>query len=1082
MADDHPRNPASSDRDADLRTDPLLTRIPEVEGQKVLEPCVLYAKVGEGGMGAVYRGRHLNLEVDVAIKCLKAGLAEQSPDFITRFQREAKIAASVHHQNLVQVYDISEKNGVHYLVMEYVRGETSRERVSRKGPLSEREAARILLGAASGLAEAHDQKIVHRDIKPDNILISHDGRVKVSDLGLAKALEVDAGPSLTIGVMGTPQYMSPEQWDESNDMGPETDVWAMGATLYFLLTGDHAIPAGTMQQVYRRVCVDEFPDIAEKLPQISPQLRDILMRCVSRDRAERFPNCSELAVALSRVASSTVLDPEDAGATVGAIRLPPLLSPPPAEKLGRIKVQMHDGESSVVDLARRGILSKPGLVATGAIGVLALLLVGRVLFGGGAAHAEADEDVAAVTDSTSDVADGDDAEEETATTDTESLNAGPGDEPAPDEAPVASASDTPQLDPFPDDRPTAPASIVPAPTGTNLGDTGPVGASPAGASSLGGPASGATKVPAEQRFELDLDATDDAQVEGVQDTFPDAGGGGDVPDDSTFETSGLGEAETTSDLEDDEPLETDEPEVVEPPQPPPPPIPALDGVSGAFWSGDASLGLDGHLEPAEIGLELPESIALVVEWTRAGETVPHEVTVEPNADGAFHVDLAPDQRPDDGRWMVSLRLDDVSSAFEEVVVDTQEPEIVIEGDSVLVSPTEAWSVAFRVNDETAVVVEVVLNGVTEPALESLDADGRFLVERVLPGAENDVVLRATDEAGNVGTLPLTVVVDLDAPRLVDIFPGASARPQAGETYEVRLELDEACTLRFDESVDLVAPYPIDTNRFFSFRVRAAEAGRTSLSFVAVDAAGHETPVLREWDVLTPIALPDGFTAEGEDPDGGFPSVVVDGRTGIRFLRVEASDPSATYLAETECTEAQWLKMLEIAAARPGEPQVVAQLDEYLKRTAAWVTRKGAAPRGLDPETHAQNWIAWRQARDVSEAVGYELPSIELWQEACLRGRPDGAELGCDPAAIEDHAVFRASNPLPVKSKTPNGGGFYDLHGNLWEWCAEPRTQIGGSWASRSVEILGITPPEPRGSETWSDDRAGFRPALTLRRE
>jgi serine/threonine-protein kinase len=121
----------------------------------------------------------------------------------------------VHHQNLVQVYDISEKNGVHYLVMEYVRGETARERVSRKKRLKESEALKILLGAASGLAEAHGQRIVHRDIKPDNILISYDGKVKVSDLGLAKALEVDAGPSLTMGVMGTPQYMAPEQWEDS---------------------------------------------------------------------------------------------------------------------------------------------------------------------------------------------------------------------------------------------------------------------------------------------------------------------------------------------------------------------------------------------------------------------------------------------------------------------------------------------------------------------------------------------------------------------------------------------------------------------------------------------------------------------------------------------------------------------------------------------------------------------------------------------------------------------------------------------------------------------------------------------------
>ncbi|MEM9378603.1 MAG: protein kinase, partial [Planctomycetota bacterium] len=599
MADDKPRKPAPGGRDADLRTDPLLTRIPEVEGQKVLEPCVLYAKVGEGGMGAVYRGRHLNLEVDVAIKCLKAGLAEQSPDFITRFQREAKIAASVHHQNLVQVYDISEKNGVHYLVMEYVRGETSRERVSRKGPLSEREAARILLGAASGLAEAHDQKIVHRDIKPDNILISHDGRVKVSDLGLAKALEVDAGPSLTIGVMGTPQYMSPEQWDESNDIGPETDVWAMGATLYFLLTGDHAIPAGTMQQVYRRVCVDPFPDISDKLPQISPQLRDILQRCVSPDRAERFPNCSELAVALSRVASSTVLDPDDTGATVGAIRLPPLLSPPPAEKLGRIKVQMHDGESSVVDLARRGILSKPGLVASGALGVVALLLLGRAFFGGAPARA-GDDDL---------VADGSEEATISAPANTPVFVPPPDDgipsiAEAPEETPAEALRETVE-----DPEPAPP--FDPLPVGVSSGSPGSTPAAPSSVSP-----SAATATPAELRVPLELDAgeVDDALEQGTDDT------------------------------DEQPPVEQDEDEAVEPPLPPPPPIPALDGVSSAVWSADEPLGLEGRLEAAGGAVELPDAVALTVEWSRDGETMPYEVTVEPGEDGAFRVEVPPASR------------------------------------------------------------------------------------------------------------------------------------------------------------------------------------------------------------------------------------------------------------------------------------------------------------------------------------------------------------------------------------------------------------------------------------------------------
>ncbi len=368
-----------------LGSDPLLMRIPEIEGKKVLEPCELYAKVGEGGMGVVYQGRHLNLDIDVAIKCLKNVLAEQSPSMVTRFHREARIAASVHHQNLVHVYDISEKNGVHYLVMEYVQGETARERVTRKSRLSEREAAKILLGAASGLAEAHDQRIVHRDIKPDNILISHDGKVKVSDLGLAKALEVEPGPSLTIGVMGTPQYMAPEQWDDTNDVDTQADVWALGATLYFLLTGEHAIQPGTMQNVYKRICVDEFPDVRRLAPNVSDELVAVLQRCVRRDPNERYRSCREMVADLSTLVSLDFDRPglDDTGS--GSIRVPPILSPPPAQELGRIKVAMSD----VGDTLPLPGVAKPAAPARsvsrrvlvwGATAALVLAMLGYVLF------------------------------------------------------------------------------------------------------------------------------------------------------------------------------------------------------------------------------------------------------------------------------------------------------------------------------------------------------------------------------------------------------------------------------------------------------------------------------------------------------------------------------------------------------------------------------------------------------------------------------------------------------------------------------------------------------------------------------
>ncbi|MCK5940534.1 MAG: serine/threonine protein kinase, partial [Planctomycetes bacterium] len=165
----NPRAPAGAAPNPPmLDSDSNLERVQEVEGYKVLPPCVLYGKIGQGGMGAVYRGRHLNLDIDVAVKCLKPDLTGEDEQFVVRFKREARSAARINHQNVVRVFDVSEEGGLHYIVMELVQGETARQRVQRKGKLSVGEALEILHGAAAGLGEAHGKGFIHRDIKPDN--------------------------------------------------------------------------------------------------------------------------------------------------------------------------------------------------------------------------------------------------------------------------------------------------------------------------------------------------------------------------------------------------------------------------------------------------------------------------------------------------------------------------------------------------------------------------------------------------------------------------------------------------------------------------------------------------------------------------------------------------------------------------------------------------------------------------------------------------------------------------------------------------------------------------------------------------
>jgi formylglycine-generating enzyme required for sulfatase activity/serine/threonine protein kinase len=326
-----------------LLDDPLLAGVPEHEGYKVLAPAVLVVKIGQGGMGAVYRGRHLTFDVDVAVKCLKPALAADDARFVERFGREAKLAAEISHENLVRVYHVDReaRSNLHYLVMEFVEGETARDRVQRKGPLSEPEAAKILLGAARGLARAHrhERAIVHRDVKPENILISRRGEVKIADLGIAKA-EEGAGTLTSSNVaIGTPLYMAPEQWDDAHKVGPPADVWSLGATLYFLLTGENAIRSGTLQHICREICDKPFPDARRKRPKLGDELMTILTRCVARDPAERYPDAGALAEELERYVAAhqtTLLDAES-----GRVRAEALVSPPPTAALQRIRARLQ---------------------------------------------------------------------------------------------------------------------------------------------------------------------------------------------------------------------------------------------------------------------------------------------------------------------------------------------------------------------------------------------------------------------------------------------------------------------------------------------------------------------------------------------------------------------------------------------------------------------------------------------------------------------------------------------------------------------------------------------------------------------
>src|SRR6478672_11099459 len=205
-----------------------------------LGPYELIEMLGRGGMGTVWKARHTKLDKLVALKVLPAHLMSDA-DAVSRFEREMKAVGKLEHAHIVRAMDAGQADGIHYLVMEHIEGVDLARLVKHRGPRKVNEACQMVRHAALGLAHAHEHGLVHRDIKPSNLLLSKRGFVKVLDLGLARLQgEKAAGEaSLTVqgDVMGTPDYMAPEQWQSAHSVGPAADLYALGCTLHFLLTG-----------------------------------------------------------------------------------------------------------------------------------------------------------------------------------------------------------------------------------------------------------------------------------------------------------------------------------------------------------------------------------------------------------------------------------------------------------------------------------------------------------------------------------------------------------------------------------------------------------------------------------------------------------------------------------------------------------------------------------------------------------------------------------------------------------------------------------------------------------------------------
>jgi tRNA A-37 threonylcarbamoyl transferase component Bud32 len=271
----------------------------------------LESKLGSGGMSTVYLSRDETLERWVAAKVLHREISDQ-PDQIERFRREARAVAQVAHPNVVAVIDAGEDLGRPYIVFEYVEGETLKDRIDRAGRLPLDESAAYAIEIGRGLAAAHARRLVHRDVKPQNVLIDTEGRAKVTDFGIARELEQD-GLTKTGRVLGTTDYVSPEQ-AMGQAVDARSDIYSLGVLLYEMLTGDVPFKAETVVGVAMKHVNEQIPDVQRRRRDASSALAAVIERATEKEPRKRYP---DMAAMLTDLEAALEVEVARAGRSTG---------------------------------------------------------------------------------------------------------------------------------------------------------------------------------------------------------------------------------------------------------------------------------------------------------------------------------------------------------------------------------------------------------------------------------------------------------------------------------------------------------------------------------------------------------------------------------------------------------------------------------------------------------------------------------------------------------------------------------------------------------------------------------------------
>jgi serine/threonine-protein kinase len=317
----------------------------------------ILSKIGQGGMGAVYRARQISMDRAVALKVLPPRLARDR-QFVDRFLNEARAVARLRHENIILGIDAGEANGLYYFVMEFVEGETVQGILRRDGRLDEKRALKIAQQIAAALQHAFDNRMVHRDIKPSNILITREGTAKLCDLGLAKVQHRgDAGNTQTGMAVGTPHYISPEQARGESEVDIRSDIYSLGASIYHMVTGEVPFTGPNAAVVMSKHVTTPPTPPREKNGSLSSAVNDLILKCMSKHREHRFQTPADLIAEIRKVLDAATAAPprrpEPARPAVAAS-----LPPPPS-------LRRHTQKRSPV----------PGLIALGMAAVAGIIVL-----------------------------------------------------------------------------------------------------------------------------------------------------------------------------------------------------------------------------------------------------------------------------------------------------------------------------------------------------------------------------------------------------------------------------------------------------------------------------------------------------------------------------------------------------------------------------------------------------------------------------------------------------------------------------------------------------------------------------------